>query len=170
MARAECAQFVKEFRAGQAALSAGDRSVIAKMTDRDCYYESRTETTAAAPFGIGATLAATTCRTTARQLGLYSLGLEIATARTDMYWCSNGTKAWHDEANHYEWCRVTTAPLWGGASDWCGAQTNNQATISMGQNFHVFAYSAPWWNRYGWHRFTGSKTGAAGGSTGFCCN
>jgi len=23
------------------------------------------------------------------------------------------------------------------------------------QNFHVYAYSAPWYNRYGWTRFTG---------------
>lgn len=170
MDRASCAEFVREFKAGASAFGASDRTKIAAMKDTGCYYELRSETTADTPLWVAAVSAATTCRTTARTFGLYSLGVEIATARTDMYWCSNGATAWHDEAAHYESCRVTTAPLWGGASDWCGAQTNNQATISMGQDFHVFAYITPWYNRYGWTRFTGSKTGAAGASTGFCCN
>lgn len=170
MDRATCAGFVSDFKAGASMYGTSDRARIASMTDTGCYYELRSETTAAMPLGVGAASAATTCRTTARTFGLYSLGVEIATARTDMYWCSNGTKAWHDEATHYEWCRVTTAPLWTGTSDWCGAQTNHQATISMGQDFHVAAYVTPWYNRYGWTRFTGSKSGSAGASTGFCCN
>jgi hypothetical protein len=89
-----------------------------------------------------------------------------------MYWCNDPlyAKAWHNSGD-YQWCRVTTAPLWGGATDWCGVEVNNVSQLVMGQNFHLFAYVTPWWNRYGWMRFIGyANSGTTSLVYGYCCD
>ncbi len=173
MDRATCASFVADFKANPYVFDEATRELIRVMKDTDCYFQVETGTSAVAPLGVQSAAASTSCRTSYKTYALMSLGVEIATARTDMYWCNDPlyALAWHDEATHYEWCRVTTAPLWGGGSDWCGAETNYASIIKMGQNFHIFAYVTPWWNRYGWTRFDGyANSGTTSASYGYCCN
>lgn len=166
-----CQQFISEMHSGREAFSAADQERIDSATAQDCFYVLRHATTQTSlPLGLEAASAATTCKTDQRSMGLYVLGIEIATARADIYWCWNGSTAWHSESTHYEWCRVTSMPLWFGDDEWCGASPNNQATIDLGMDFYVAAYAAPWWHRYGWMRWSGSKSGVSGATRGFCCN
>lgn len=65
---------------------------------------------------------------------------------TDGYWVS---KDWGPD------CQVTQFWLWGSANDWCGFWRPNGNTapyLQMGNNFHIFPYSAPWINKYGYSR------------------
>lgn len=170
---ATCQAFIADMRADLHFFAPKERSIVLSLKDTDCYaiFEAGSSLPTAQPtLGGVSAAAAGQCRTEYRQFHLYVGGIEIATARTDMYWCWNGVIATHDPTVHYQWCRVTTMPLWFGGVDWCGSSPTSGSVIDMGQNFWVSAYSLPMWKRYGWTRFSGSATGLAGPDRGFCCN
>jgi hypothetical protein len=148
-----------------------NREKIKKLSYSDCYIEYKVEVSPpVAAFGIETAAAATSCRTIYETYGLYVFGWEGATARHNVRMCWNGTTAWHPSGT-YEYCYVTTMPLVGSGSDYCKVHNNNTASANPHMEFYIFAWSTPWWHRYGYFGFyVNEDTGGTHGKYGFCCN
>jgi len=81
-----------------------------------------------------------------------NIGFDYLKDRVNGGFCSDGywvSRDWGPD------CQTTQFWLWGSANDWCGNYRPNGGAapyLQMGHNFHIFPYSAPWINKYGYSR------------------
>lgn len=171
--RATCQSWITSLRSAgptDPGFWAENEGRISKIQDTDCYLlATDTGESNQFAFGILTTAAATSCATRERSLGLYIGPFEAATAHHRVYMCWNGSYAYHPSGT-YEYCWVSTIPLFLGDDEWCGVITNYTSLARPHMDFYVAAYSAPWWHRYGWMEFTVDRYGVTSTAYGYCCN
>lgn len=125
--------------------------------DTDCWTATSADWTDVAALGVQTATAAISCGTFQGNFGVGILGIEVATSRTRIRVCSDGTRFTSIPEPPY--CYVTTIPAYfGGAQPpdgWCGYyyHTTARTALTTGNNFWISSYAAPWWKRFGWMRF-----------------
>jgi|SRR5882724_5954431 len=162
--RTDCAQLiamVKASRSGSHVGSVGTDQCTVRISSGSAPAAGGASLLGAAPAD-----AATACDSYYKTMGLFVGPWEAATARVNVGMCRDGQKVW------VQWgpdCKVTTNPGWGSDVQWCGVYNNGAWYAEPGENFDVYAYSAPWWKRNGYMRFRVYGDGRVDPVWGQCC-
>jgi hypothetical protein len=157
--RAQCASLITAVRRGaiKRSLSANERREIRALTPSSCTVRTSTRATAAAPSTLARQgspsshlTSATYCRNYYSSLGYYTGPVQVATAHVNVGECFNYRSVW---AVWGPDCYVTTVPITGADTNWCGVYNNGGSFDQPGINFDLFGYGTPWWKSYHWVRF-----------------
>jgi len=150
------------------------REAVRQAKDGDCWTEVSGTWSPVSALAVQAVAAAIGCGTFQGNFGVGIAGIEVATSRTRIRVCSDGSRFTSIPEPPY--CYVTSIPaFFGGAQPpdgWCGYSYHSSAktVLTTGNNFWVSTYPLPWWKRFGWLRFD-IKAGplSADNLRGFCC-
>ncbi|MGH2397617.1 MAG: hypothetical protein ACRDFW_11665 [bacterium] len=152
----------------------GIKRAVRKARDTDCWIERSSDWSRGSALGIEAVAATISCATYQGNFGVGIAGIEVATSRTRIRICSDGSRFTSIPEPPY--CYVTSIPaFFGGAQPpdgWCGYWYHSSAKTLMttGNNFWISTYPIAWWKRFGWMRFDISAGPlSASNLRGFCC-